>query len=84
MVPRRGRAGSTLTTIGTEWVEYAEERTRPASGALLRLARLRRRREAIVAEHGLDIYEHIEANLHWEVFHFLGKLDALVYTLRAP
>lgn len=81
---RSGLSIETQVTIGTEWAEYAEERTQPASRALVRLARLRRQREAIVAEHGLDIYEHIEANLHWEVFHFLGKLNALVYTLRAP
>jgi SAM-dependent methyltransferase len=37
----------------------------------------------IVLEHGQDIYEHIEANLHWELFQFLGKLEPLVYVLRA-
>jgi SAM-dependent methyltransferase len=74
----------TTTAIGTEWIEHEEERNQPVSRALLRLARLRRQRNDIVAEHGLDIYQHIEANLHWEVFQFLGKLEPLVYTLRAP
>lgn len=68
--------------IGTEWREYAEERHQPVSRALLRLARLRRQRERIVAGHGEDIYRHIEANLHWEVFQFLGKLEPVVYLLR--
>jgi len=68
--------------IGTEWREHAEERTQPVSRSLLRLARLRRQRDDLVAEHGLDIYEHVEANLHWEVFQFLGKLEPIVYTVR--
>lgn len=68
--------------IGTEWREYAEERTQPVSKALLRLARLRRQREAIVASHGEDVYRHVEANLHWEAFLLLGKLCPIVYLLR--
>jgi len=68
--------------IGTEWREYAEERHQPVSHALLQLARLRRQREAIVADHGEDIYLHIEANLHWEAFQLLAKLQPVVYVLR--
>jgi hypothetical protein len=49
---------------------------------LLRLSRLRRQRESITANHGEDIYRHIEANLHWEVFLLLGKLRPIVYLLR--
>jgi hypothetical protein len=67
--------------IGTEWREYLEERTRPASRALLRLSRLRRQREELVEQTGRDIYDHVEANLHWEVFQFLGKLVPTVYIL---
>ena len=68
--------------IGTEWREYAEERSQPASQALLRLARLRRRHDSVVARHGQDIYDHVEANLHWEVYQFLGELLPTVYILR--
>lgn len=68
--------------IGTEWREHAEERTRPVSRALLRLSRLRRQRERVVAEHGEEVYGHVEANLHWEVYQFLGKLLPVVYLLR--
>lgn len=68
--------------IGTEWREYTEERTRPASIALLRLSRLRRQREALLGQVGHDVYEHVEANLHWEVFQFLGKLLPTVYILQ--
>lgn len=70
--------------IGTEWREYAEERTQPASTALLRLARLRRQRESVIVSHGEDIYRHVEANLHWEAFQLLGKLRSIVYLLRKP
>ena len=68
--------------IGTEWREYAEERSQPASQALLRLARLRRQRERIVEQAGEDIYTHVEANLHWLVYQFLGKLLPTIYVLR--
>jgi cyclopropane fatty-acyl-phospholipid synthase-like methyltransferase len=79
-------AAASLTTerkevIGTEWREYAEERTQPVSRALLRLSRLRRRREELIARFGDSVYEHVEANLHWEVFQFLGKLQPTVYLL---
>ncbi len=79
-----GQAGFVIEekdVIGTEWREYAEERTQPVSKALLRLARLRRQRESIIASHGKDIYEHVEANLHWEAFQLLGKLRSIVYVL---
>ena len=68
--------------IGTEFKEYTEERTQPASRTLLRLARLRRLRSSLIEDHGEDIYNHVEANLHWEVFQFLGKLQPTVYVLK--
>lgn len=68
--------------IGTEWREFAEEHTQPISRALLRLSRLRRQRDAIVAWRGQEIYDHIEANLHYEVFLFLGKLEPVIHVLR--
>jgi SAM-dependent methyltransferase len=68
--------------IGTEWREYAEERTQSSSKALLRLARLRRQRDQIVTWRGQEIYDHIEANLHYEVFLFLGKLEPVIHVLR--
>ena len=32
----------------------------------------------------MEVFEHIEANLHWEVFQFLGKLLPTVYVLVRP
>jgi SAM-dependent methyltransferase len=68
--------------IGTEYKEYTEERTQRGSRALLRIARLRRLRSSLIKSHGEDIYNHVEANLHWEVFQFLGKLQPTLYVLR--
>lgn len=68
--------------IGTEYKEHTEERTQPGSRTLLRIARLRRLRRSLIESHGEDIYSHVEANLHWEVFQFLGKLQPAVYVLR--
>jgi SAM-dependent methyltransferase len=70
--------------VGTRWREYAEERTRPVSQSLLRLARLRRQRDSVVAARGQDVYDHVEANLHWLLFQFLGKLEPVTYVLRKP
>lgn len=68
--------------IGTEWREYEEERERPVSTSLLRLARLRRLRDEIVEEHGRERYELAEASLHWLAYQLLGKLRPTLYVLR--
>ena len=79
-----GLAVTRRDVIGTEWREYTEERTKPVSEALLRLARLRRQRDRIVEEVGQDIYDHVQASLHWLVYQFLGKLQPTMYLLRKP
>jgi SAM-dependent methyltransferase len=68
--------------VGSEWREYEEERSQPVSQALLQLSRLRRQREEVIEQAGLEIYEHVEAHLHWLVFIFLGKLVPTIYVLR--
>ena len=79
---RAGLAVTVKDVVGTEWREYAEERTHPASRDLLRLARLRRQRDQIIEQAGEDIYRHVESNLHWLVYQFLGKLVPTLYVLR--
>jgi cyclopropane fatty-acyl-phospholipid synthase-like methyltransferase len=79
------RAGFTVELvdeIGTEWREHAEEHAPSVSRSLLHLARLRRQENQIVEWRGQEIYDHIEANLHWETFVLLGKLEPVVYVLR--
>lgn len=68
--------------IGTEWREHIEERTQVTSRDLLRLARLRRQRDEIIAVVGEELYGHLESNLHWSTYQFLGKLAPTVYLLR--
>ena len=70
--------------IGTEFREYDEERTQPVSENLLRLARLRRRREEIVQRFGEDRYRVTEASLHWLAYLLIGKLAPVAYVLRRP
>ena len=67
--------------VGTEWREHAEERTQPVSSDLLRLARLRRRRDEIVRDHGEEAYSIAQASLLWRPFQLLGKLRPTVYLL---
>jgi ubiquinone/menaquinone biosynthesis C-methylase UbiE len=70
--------------IGTEWREYAEERSQPVSTDLLRLARLRRQRRDIVEQHGQDVYERAEGGLQWSAYQLLGKLQPTLYILARP
>jgi SAM-dependent methyltransferase len=77
-----GLAVEETVVVGSQWREWAEERTQPVSRALLQLSRLRRQRDEIVAERGQDVYEHIEANLHWLVYQFLGKFEPVIHVLQ--
>lgn len=77
-----GLAVAVKDVLGTEWREYAEERTQPVSRDLLRLARLRRQRDQIVEQAGEEIYRHIESTCHWGLYQFLGKLVPTIYLLR--
>lgn len=65
--------------IGTGWCEHSEERSQPVSRELLQLPG-RRRREELVARLGVARVEHLEANLHGELF-FVGTLLPIVYVL---
>jgi hypothetical protein len=78
---RAGFAIERKHVIGTEWREHVEERRGGVSRALLRLSRLRRQRDELAQRFGRDITDSVEANLHWEIFQFLGKLLPVVYIL---
>jgi SAM-dependent methyltransferase len=73
-----------LEEIGTEFREYEEERTQPVSESLLRLARLRRRREEVIQRFGRDKYDLWEASLHWLAYLLMGKVEPVAYVLRLP
>lgn len=71
--------------VGSEWREYWEEDgTRSTSQKLLRLARLRRQRDAYIAKVGRTLYEVELADCHWAVYQMLGKLCPTVYILKKP
>ena len=54
------------------------------SKSLLRLARLRRRREEVTRRFGNDKYELWEASLQWLAYLLIGKLEPVAYVLRLP
>lgn len=68
--------------VGTEFREYDEERTQPVSDSLLRLARLRRRRDEVIERFGRDTFDLWEASLQWLAYLLLGKTEPVAYVLR--
>jgi ubiquinone/menaquinone biosynthesis C-methylase UbiE len=67
--------------MGAELIEFYEERDGRASRELMRLARMRRRQQELMAEWGRTRYEVVEALYHWVVYQLLGKLSSAVYLL---
>jgi ubiquinone/menaquinone biosynthesis C-methylase UbiE len=82
------RAGFQLVQkdlIGSEWREaWEEDGTRTTSTQLLRIARLRRRRDEYIAALGHTFYEVELANCYWGVYQMLGKLCPISYTFQKP
>ena len=71
--------------ISSEWREaWEEDGTTTTSQQLLRLARLRRRRDDYIKLLGRTLYEVELANSYWGVYQMLGKLCPIVYTLIKP
>ncbi len=75
-----GFAIDEIDRVDSEWREYWEEDgTCLSSQQLLRLARLRRNREALIAQVGERDYLTELADCHWGVYQMLGKLCPTVY-----
>lgn len=71
--------------IGSEWREFWEEDgTHTTSQQLLRLARLRRRRNEYIQQLGRNLYEIELADCYWGVYQMLGKLLPMLYVLARP
>jgi len=80
---RTGFQLSKKDVIGSEWREaWEEDGTHTTSAQLLRLARLRRKRNEYIALLGRTLYEVELASCHWGVYQMLGKLCPIAYTLR--
>ena len=68
--------------LSSEWREYGEESgSNITSKQLLRIARLRRNREQIIAKFGEHNYASELVNCQWGVYQLLGKLGGIVYTI---
>ena len=70
--------------IGSELVEFYEERDGRASRELMRIARMRRRREALIEKWGAEVFDAVEAVYHWMVYSLIGKLSSGYYVLEKP
>jgi SAM-dependent methyltransferase len=71
--------------IASEWREHDEESgDARTSKQLLRIARMRRDRAALVADLGENDYAVELADCLWGVYQMLGKLAGIVYTLHKP
>jgi len=68
--------------VGSELMEYYEERDRRASRELMRIARMRRNREKLVKEWGASRFETAQALYHWIVYQLLGKLASRIYSVQ--
>jgi SAM-dependent methyltransferase len=78
---RAGFVVSRAEMLGSELMEFYEERDSRASRELMRLARMRRIRERLLAEWGRIKYESAHAVYQWAVYLLLGKLKSGFYLL---
>ena len=72
-----------VEVVGSEWYEASQE-AGTAPNYLLQVSRLRRNREALIAEIGETAYRAVYGNALWSINQMLGKLESRVYTLRLP
>jgi SAM-dependent methyltransferase len=70
--------------IGSEWGEYAQERTGKPGRNLLRAARLRRHAEEYVARYGRRNYDTMLGDCLWHVYAMIGKLTRRAVLLAKP
>jgi ubiquinone/menaquinone biosynthesis C-methylase UbiE len=68
--------------IGSELMEYYEERENRCTKELMRLARMIRAEEQFMAEMGRENYEVATAVYRWIIYHLIGKLSSTIYTLK--
>ena len=76
-----GLAISRAEMVGSELIEFYEERDGRASRELMRLARMRRMREPLRAQWGGVKYDSTHALYEWAIYLLLGKLNSGFYLL---
>jgi hypothetical protein len=67
--------------LGSELMEFYEERDGRASRELMRLTRMRRMRESLRAQWGSVKYDSTYALYQWVIYLLLGKLNSGFYLL---
>ncbi len=82
-VERAGFVVEDVDVVGSEWYESSQERG-VAPNYLLQVSRLRRNRNALIAEIGETAYRVVYGNALWSINQLLGKMESRVYTLRRP
>ena len=71
--------------VSTEWKERDEEDDLdPMGKEFLRIARMRRSREALISEFGRTMYEAELTGSLWYAYEILGKLMPVVYVVSKP
>ena len=69
--------------IAGEWREWREEEgDRHTSRQMLRIARMLRNREGLIAIVGRKDYEIELADCYWGVYHMIGKMSGAIYILQ--
>ena len=81
---RAGFVISRAEMLGSELMEFYEERDGRASRELMRLARMTRMRETLMAQWGRTKYDSAHALYQWMVYLLLGKLNSGFYLLEKP
>jgi hypothetical protein len=71
--------------IGSEWRElWLEGGDRDLLEDLLRVARMRRTQEQLIARYGKGRYESVIASSLWGIYQMLGKLAPTAYLIEKP
>ena len=71
-------------TLGTEWGEWAQERSGSGGRKLLHAARLLRGRDEFVRRYGQGACDMMLGDCLWHVYGMIGKLTRRAYVLSRP
>jgi SAM-dependent methyltransferase len=74
----------TNQTIGSELMQFYEERDGRCTREFMRLARMIQAKERFLAELGEANYRVTSALYHWVIYQLIGKLSSAIYTLVKP
>ncbi len=70
--------------FGSEWGEFAQERSGTPGRRLLHAARLLRAPDRYIAEFGENAYRIMVGDCIWHIYRMIGKLHGAVFIFRAP